>query len=353
MINLTLSTYNLLNDLPVSFTVSNVTGSAKISIIVGSSTTIYSTTLAAHNGVVTFYDFRGIVRAYMRSQLTPLIKLKVKSEVGSSSEDTGDVYLLYLEYPKYGVTAQQYLERSFLTTRTYMRIKRDATTQLQFFSTGSAQENAYAECVFEKNGVSSMGRVSIATSTSGTPAIHTIDASPATILSAAITQTVTTSGAKILSYRIWCGDRSVNYYVTDEPFEIAFKFRNAFLVEEMAYIYGKTVSKTEVDKKEAISNGKTVFYNQQVQRRHQVVTELLSLEEAEWMNEMLISGTVSTKVGSTDTTVCINEITAEVSDASNEHVKIKFTWFFDDDTKYVTPRTNPQIFSDEFVNTYS
>lgn len=352
MINLTLDTYNLLSDLPVSFTVSGVAGSSKISILVND-TTIYTTTLAAHNGVVTFYDFRGIIQSYMLAQLLPLCQLKVKSEVGGSSEDTGNVYLLYMDCHQYGVTAQQYLEKSFLSTRTYMRIKRDATATLHFFSTGSTQENAYAECVFDKDGESTMGRVSIATSTSGTPAIHAIDASPETILSAAYTQQVVDSGARLLSYRVWCGDRSMAYYVTDEPYEIAFSFRNNFLIEEIAYIYGKTLSKSEVDKKEAISNGKTVFYNKSVQRRHQVVTELLSIEEAEWLEELFTSDYVTTTVGNSGKTVNINEVTSEISDASNEHVKMKFTWFFDDDAKYITPRTNPQIFSDEFVNTYS
>ena len=82
MINLNLSEYNLLQDIPSSFTIDTVTDVATVSVQIND-VTIYTTSLYEYNGVVTFYDLRDIVEQYMRDNAMPLAALKVTSKVRS------------------------------------------------------------------------------------------------------------------------------------------------------------------------------------------------------------------------------------------------------------------------------
>ena len=347
MINLNLSTYNLLTNIPDSFTVSGVTDTADITVILND-VDIFGTTLFAYNGVVTFYSLRDLVMQHMRANTLPFVKLRIKAE-HPSAEYSNEVYIVYCDYGKENITDADFLSGSFLTIRTYMRIPSEATGQISFFATGA--ETAYADCILMVNGHSIMQKVPLTVPSSTYPAVITLDVSPETIKQKVFAMGVITT-AQLKSYSVYVGERAITYYVNEQQPEITMTFRNAFNVEEYIYIYGATTEITEVDRQEAICQGRTQFYNQKVKHRYNVVTETLGIAEAKWYNELFASDFVFTKVDGATKRILITDITSEIKDATNETTKMRFTWFFDNDWAYISHNPTIGIFTNPYNRVY-
>ena len=139
---------------------------------------------------------------------------------------------------------------------------------------------------------------------------------------------------KVLGGTIVEGERSLDFFFTDEqPVEV-FSFLNAFNVWEYYYVYGKQTVKTEFKQGEGVVSGTAQFYNQSTEQKVQVETVPLSIEEALWMNEFLGSKRIIKVIPpDNDREILLSDITSEISDSAKQLVTIKFSW------KYADPYT--------------
>ena len=159
---------------------------------------------------------------------------------------------------------------------------------------------------------------------------------------------------KLLSYSIHAGKRSMTYYVTDDLPEVSFCFRNAYNAEEYLYVFGTTHFKTNIERKEAICQGRHSFYDQSVESRHEVTTVPLSMEEAHWYNELFISPKVTVEMSADydAVPVLISDITSEISNRPDEKVRMKFSWWYDDNAEWIDTYSDHDIFNFNYIDTF-
>lgn len=352
MINLNLSEYNLLQDIPSSFTIDTVTDVATVSVLIND-VTIYTTSLYEYNGVVTFYDLRDIVEQYMRDNAMPLAALKVTSKVRSIPVTSGPYYILFCEHFNSEDIAANFYNYNFLSNRSYYVIPRTGFQTISLFTEGYDAINVFAECIFLKDGERYSLIVPMRTIAAGHPNIYNIMSHPSHISLLAKRQSGEDCG-KLLSYTIHAEKRSMTYYVTDELPEIIFHFRNAYNVSEYLYVFGTTNYKTVVDRQEAVCQRRHSFYNQSVQRTHEVTTVPLSMEEAHWYNELFFSPNVTVEMSADydEVPVLISEITSEISNRPDEKVRMKFSWRFDDNARWINTFKDWNVFNNVYIDTF-
>ena len=354
MINLNLSDYNFLQDIPSSFTIDQVRDTAKVTVFIDG-TAIYTTSLYQYNEVVTFYDLRDIIEQYMRDNglCTALLKVTAEKYGGTDTTDD-DIFIIFCsDHHAVDIPENFFLWR-FLTNRTYYVIPRSAYQRLTFFTDGQQTFTAFAECIFLKDGVRSSLRVTLNTYQRGHPSEYNLLSHPSHISTLARRQSGNDCG-KLLAYTIHADKRAMTYYVTDDEPEVTLCFRNAYNTEEYAYVFGTTLKKTTFDKQEAICQGRHSFYNQSVQRRHEVTTVPLSPEQAEWYNELFASPKVTAEVDQGDNDaipVLISDITSEISNRPDEKVRMKFSWWFDDNANWKVTDPQTSIFNNVYIDTF-
>lgn len=132
----------------------------------------------------------------------------------------------------------------------------------------------------------------------------------------------------VQSYTISIGNRSFTYYV-DNDFtpQQCFIFRNVFNMEEVTYLEAVTVTKTDAERSLATSHGVSMFYDQVDEQEHEVSTAPLSTEEADWLEQLLLSHKVQRmQDGGTLVEVLVTDMTAEVTDSDEEYRRLKFTF---------------------------
>lgn len=353
MINLSLSQYNLLQDIPSSFTVDEVRDTAKVTVFING-VSIYSTSLFQHNGVVTFYDLRGIIEQYMlENSLTIAIPKITAEKYGGTDVMDEENYILFCNANDTEEIAQNLFQYKFLSTRSYYVIPRTAYQRIAFFDDGYDTVTVFAECLFLKDGEHITKRVTMNTYAPGHPSLHLVLSHPSQITLLARRQSGEDCG-KLLSYAIHAGNRCMTYYVTDEEPEITFQFRNCFNAEEYLYVFGATNYKTTIDRQEAICQGKHSFYNQSVERKHEVTTVPLSIEEAHWYNELFVSPRVTVEMSGDfdEVPVLISDITSEISNRPDEKIRMKFSWWFDDNSRWINTFTESSVFNNVFIETF-
>lgn len=352
MIRLSISDYSFLQDVPLNFNIEQVTDKAKVTVFINGST-VYATTLLQHNGVVTFYGLQEILAQHMLANKLPLTTLRITAELSNITETFGDVSILYCGFKQGDEISANFYNWHFLTNRTYYVIPRSAYHILFFFDEGQEAIQAFAECVFEKDNSQYTLRVNMNNFPQGHEDIHGLLSGPGQIFRYARQQIGNDCG-KLLAYTIHVGKRAMTIYVTDEEPLATFCFRNAYNIEEYAFVFGTETYKTIIDRKEASCQGKHSFYNQSVERKHEVTTAPLSLEEAHWMNELFESHHVTMEVTPDydQEKVLISDITSEISNRADEKVRLKFTWWFDDNSKWIFQETTSRVFNNNYIDTF-
>ena len=131
-------------------------------------------------------------------------------------------------------------------------------------------------------------------------------------------------------------------------------FRNALNTDDYCFVFGCTTFKTTVDRKEAVAQNRHSFYNQAIQRWHDVTTVPLSYEEAHFYNELFASHLVTTELSPDYDAipVLISDITSEVSNRLDELVRLKFTWWFDDYASWIDTIKDNDIFNFNYIDTF-
>ena len=352
MINIYLSDYNLLSSVQSSFTITQVDGWVDVAIRLDSQN-IYMTRLYPYNGTATFYGFQEILRESMKARGLICAQLTVDAmeEMGMSSYE--DKYIIYNEVQEIN-DERDWLWQKFLTIRSFYTIPRQGGfLPLAFFSDATEQQVLTAECVFQEDD----GTIRTYPYTQtlyhyNLPRIYYVYI----YLSSMIYKVEQAEGGpvgKLLSFTCHVGLRSMTVYVIDEPAEIDFNFRNSFNVLEHIYIYGATKLKTSFDRKEATSQGRTSFYNMSAERKHEVETLPMGMEEAEWFNEFLASPFVERELNQDwCPNVLISDISSEISNSAKDLIKMKFSWRYEDNARYIDSDRYPQMFSAPFTDSF-
>jgi len=351
MINLSLAQYNLLSSLPSQFSVSEVSDRVKVAIlldgIVG-----YETTLYAYEGWTTFYGFQDFVRQSMRARQMVLAALTIVATHDDRQESISGKYVVFNEVVNIDIE-QDLLYRRFLTIRSYYRLPRTGVMQLVFFSDSVSPLSLIAECVCKEDD----GSIRTVPFTRRIPFIQipyiyyvNLDI---TEIQQSLEQEHGTDVGKLLAMTCHVEERSMTVFISDEPYEVDFFFCNSFNIWERIYIYGTTKIKTAFDRKEAVSKGVSSFYDMSSERKYEVETAPMMIEEAEWFNEFLASPRVERELNEDwRPTVLISDINSEISDNAKDLIKMKFSWRYDDNTRYIGTSIQPQVFSPPYNTTF-
>ena len=353
MINLYLDTYMLSSSLPTSFNIAQVDDFATVHIIINS-TTIYSTKLYPNGTTATFYEFRTIVREYMRSHQLAIATVKVSVDYGGGGETTTPKYVIYSDTKFSNDYDADFLATNFLINRTYLTLPRNYGFSIPFFHDGAEVIDPVAQCKFEIDGKRTLDYwVGLKAYTSNYPRVVSLSCGPEYVKRLADDEEGEDLG-RLLSYTVYLGKRSMTIYVTDEIPTMEFEFLSAFNVWHTMYIYGTTNLKTSIDRKEAVMSGVSTFYDQTVERLHEVQTAPMTIEEAHWFNEFLESPYVWYNINQdvTDIRVLITDIKSEISDSAKELIRMKFSWRHDDNTHYRDVDNYPQVFNKNFNPQY-
>ncbi|MBO5626780.1 MAG: hypothetical protein J5953_13465 [Prevotella sp.] len=351
MINLYLDDYNVLSSLPNQFTIGQVDGWVKVTITLQGKD-IYTTTLYENNRAAIFYGFKEIIRENMLTRYLSLASLTVTAEHPGGNEVLEDRYIIFCEVNDMD-DERDLIWARFLTNRSFYTIPRSGYVVLSFFSDGGEQFTAYADCVFKE----SDGTIRTYTYTRSIyhynlPRIYSVWLIPNDIQYAVEREEGGSLGA-LLSFTFHVGNRAITVYVTDEPYEVDFYFYNSFNVQEHIFIYGTTKLKSTFDRKEAVSQGVSSFYNMSVERKHEVETAPMSIEEAEYFNEFLASPYVYRSLNQDwEPTVLISDITSEISDSAKDLIKMKFSWRYDNNARWIDTNTYPQMFTAPYNDTF-
>ena len=336
MVRLYLDDYTLSSALPDSFQIDQVDGEFVEVSITLEGQCIYTTKLYERNGVATFYELRQIVEQNMIARGLTLASFEVSVDYGDGGEEYEDKYIVFSRYRNVNDFNIDFLESHFLVNRTYYTIPRGKYASLPFFATEYEQFHPYYDCVFEQDGVIGNYRFNYNMTHFNRPRIYNISISPSYLKNQVDNQEGEDCG-RLLSFTLHVGFRSMQVFVVDEEPVAQFYFRNSYNTQETMFVFGTMTFKTEISKKEAVSQNVISFYDKSVSRKWEVKTVPLTLEEAMWYNEFLESDDVTVDLSQEfmDVDILISDITSEISDSTKDQVHIKFSWKYNDNAYWI------------------
>lgn len=295
--------------------------------VVLNTTVIYNTTLEAIGTTGYFYDLNVIVHEYMKSHGISYGKLEFHAyfDSGMASSETQVVYSSIASGEEFD---EDFLRTSYLTTRSYYTIPRGYALNVAFFN--------------EEDDQSPYGKM-ILTVRYNDGSIHSVEIEhilydfrsarvysfniSAYNIDAKLKEVFPSQPMKVLGGAVVHGDRYLQFFFVDEQPQTTFFFFNAFNIMETAFIYGTQTTKFDVSMKEAACNGRLIAYNRQSERKYQIETVPMSMEEALWLNQFLESPRILYIVSADyDDDVLISDVSCEVSDSAKEQTIIKFSY---------------------------
>ncbi len=342
-INTNLNPLYLSASLPAVIEIAAEKSSAKVTVLAGAEK-IFSSTLFAYMGLIQFYDIRGIIEGYLlRQALTDAdFSLAVEDETSTISSATFKVIMSM----RLVDDADAFVRDSFLTSRTSFIITHGQRQALSWFAPADETPlSQVAAVVKDESGNVSVENIS---SESYTPGIvNTIIITPESV------EQNISQGKKLVAFTVRRGERMITFYVSEKKEDIAFAFINSFNVTEYIYFPGVTQLKQKVERSEARINNKFVFYDQEVTQEYKVKTALLSMEEAEALNELYSARYAWVKNQANNyNEVLITDDEVNITDADNEEIRAEFTYRLADNRRQL-PAPVERIFTDVYQPTFS
>ena len=352
MIGLNLDTYTLSSSLPDSFPIDTQEDYVEIAITLQGQC-IYETRLYANNGYCTFYELRQIVEQNMIARKLTFASFELSVDYGHDWEELDDKYIIFSRHHNTFDIDLDFLMSHFLVNRAFVTIPRESYASVPFFDTGEAHFTASYDCVFLRDGEIWNYHLNYTMYLYSYPHIYYMPIGQNYIKNMVNYEQGEDCG-KLLSLTVHVGSRSLTVYFVDEKPAISFSFLNSYNAYETMFVFGTTTLKTEISRKEAVTQNITSFYDKAVSRKWQVKTVPLSQEEAIWYNEFLESDYVSLNLSQehNDVRILISDITSEISDSSKDLVQIKFSWRFDDNSLWLDENRYPQVFTAPFNDTF-
>lgn len=314
---------------------------------------IYRTTLQCNAaGYAHLYDLGILINDYMRSTNQTLAHLAVLASFEHHADDA-DVYVVYSSLRFSYEDDFDFLKEHFLTTRTCYSIPRKAHHQIAFSVYEDLEQiTGFLNIAYKlKDGSVHTLRIEESLRDFGDTRVYyyTINASS---LEEKV-KAIVAKKVKVLSCSVSFGKRNLDFFFIDEEPVDTFHFFNAFNIREAYYVYGSQKIKTEFTQKEALSSGVATYYGQSSERKVEIETVPLGLEEAEWLNQFLGSQFVfKTIPPDNDQRVLISDIDSEISDSAKDQVIIKFRWKFAEPYNWKVFDDHRRRFTDKFNETY-
>lgn len=159
----------------------------------------------------------------------------------------------------------------------------------------------------------------------------------------------------LLSATITLGKRSFSIFFSDEEPPRIFYFKNAYNIEESAYIFGTAKMKSVFSNKQASISGITSFYDRSKEVTWEVETSALLPEEACWLNQLFDSPSAYINVSNAlREYVLFDGVTSEISDADNDTIRLKFSYRYVSNLEYSPEHpSGTRIFTREYTQQFS
>lgn len=305
----------------------------------------FSTKLSAYGYYLELADLRQVVEAYMEEEDSRLSTLMLKmTEAGSVYESD----VMEIIYCKFNIDRQdEFLKKSFLTSRTAFRISRQGKQLLHWF----AEKNEKVEQYIDVLTVGEDGMPTVARLQQATLYISSTD-----IMSEEfkVEEVQRNFIYKVLAFTVHRGkQRSMTFYVDDELPNLTLLFRNAFGSDEIAEIHGVSTRKQDVDRSEAKVLHRSLQYDQSEEYTTEVETSALTYEESLWLQQLFASKKISILKSQTSNPIIITESTSETSDGNDDTIHAKFTYKLVADREQQVFAPPAQIFTEHYQSEFT
>ena len=344
MINLNLGNICLSSSLPDKF---NITQADDVitCIVELDGTVVYSTTLFSNEHTATFYDLGKLINEYMRTHHIVFASFSFEVRNQGGSEVLDDITIVYSAVRHDMQDDGAFLLSHFLTTRRSYNIPHGYNFFLTFFADADEQLLVEVSAVFIKDGIATYKSYSNTLQSRMEPAYYVVSLDSGTVCAGC---SVSESAVgKLASVAVRVGDRHMTVYYTSEKPTVSFLFQNAFNAQEYIHIIGKETLKSDITKKDAVCLGVSSFYDKSVEKKHLIETCHLTLDEAKWFNEFLVSDRVQLHIEERNrmVEVLISDITSEIVDSPAEQTRFKFSWRMADNSDWRLIEQPTQIFT--------
>lgn len=358
-INLDTEPYKLSCRLPYSFTISGINGkTVEVQILINGQA-VYETTLAANKQAeASFYDLRSLVHDHLEAALQTIALLDVKARDNNDTVTLRDpIEVLFAKIDAPCEDDDEFLASSFLTTRSFYMVPRTSSVNLRYVLTPQERATPRLSCVFQqgRNGTTTYTfDLDPVENTTYHMGVYSLFLSHDDIRSMAGSRAHTTF-EWLLSVTITLGTRTFSIFFTDEEPPRIFYFKNAYNVEESAYIFGTAKMKSVFTNKQASVSGVTSFYDRSKEVTWEVETSALVPEEARWLNQLFDSPSAYVHVGNALMEyVLFDGVTSEISDADNDTVRLKFSYRYESGLEYSPEHpSGTRIFTQEYTRQFS
>ena len=78
------------------------------------------------------------------------------------------------------------------------------------------------------------------------------------------------------------------------------------------------------------------------------------MEEAHWYNELFVSTRVTVEMSADydEVPVLISDITSEISNRPDEKIRMKFSWWFDNNDRWIDTSIYGSVFNNVFIDAF-
>lgn len=304
--------------LPDAIVVNGVTSMTSVYLYVGSDMA-WSSELYANNGKVTLYNIRELIeeQIILTNEIKAVCSLTFTE--GNSSVNSDPFTVIYSQ--KEMGAAGSYIEESFLSSRKKQRIYRQGKQKL-YWAVYPIETMAYSIiATLRKADGTITDKTWVRVASSNVSAglyVYTVDVPT-------IANHFASDGT-LLAFSVYHGNRSMKFFVTDEPPTDVFVFNNNFNCDEYAPIWGTETEKKKMESVEAVCVHEVIKCDFKLEREFEVETALLSKEEADALSEMIISREVKKQIGANTLKKIWVEGESEVSDNLAAENRLKFTY---------------------------
>lgn len=312
--------------------------------------TIYTTQLSCPiDSYAYLYDLGVLVNEYMRDHSLTLAKLDVLAFFDNHF-DEASIWVLYSEMKVSYEVDLEFIQNHFLTTRSFYNIPRGHYLPLNFvIYKQTEQPVGYINACFQLNdGSVHTHRYQVSLTDRKDTNLYHISLSDSSIRFKLI-ELYPNDNPKVLSGSLVMGARKMDFYFIDENPVEEFDFINGFNCLEHFLVYGTQTIKTEFKQKVALVSGVTKHYAQSSERKVEIETVPLTLEEADWLNQFFGSQFISKRIPpDDDQQVLVSDIDSVISDSAKDMVRLKFSWCFSQPFKWKIFDSFQHRFNDKF-----
>ena len=292
----------------------------QVSIIVNSATAA-TVDLYPFGGQVVLYDIRTIIEDVMLQNNLAFATCNVSVVDNNATTSAGSFTVIMSDIDIPNIST--WLASHFLTTRTSQRISANGQQLVNWFSAQGESVNYKIEAIVD-NGTTQV----VSTWT---------ERASQTVNKGVYYSLISVEGiiahfedeGQVRAFKVYRGaNRTMEFYITEEEPNMLFKFKNNFNVEEYVGLYAATNRKQKLEASEANILRTMVKYDFNTITEYEVVSAMLTVEEAKWLSQMVTSREVHLKINASTWKEILIDGESEVSDLAGDENRLKFSYQF-------------------------